>query len=379
MNKPIYLDYNATTPVDPRVAEAMLPYLSEHFGNPSSGHVYGLATRQAVDHARQQVAASLGCQTDEVIFTSGGSEANNLAIKGVAAARRDQGRHIITSQVEHPAVSEVCGHLETEGFRVSYLPVDGHGQVDPAAVEEALSDETILVTIMHANNEVGTMEPIRAIADLAHQRGAVVHSDCAQSVGKVPVRVDELGVDLLSVAGHKLCAPKGIGALYLRGGLVLEQQIHGASHEQGRRAGTENVLEIVGLGEACALVSEALPEISAQLARLRDRLETGLREQTTDLRVNGHPTDRLPNTLSVSWCGLQGPALLAALPGIAASAGAACHGSAVEISSVLRAMGVDEEYALGTIRLSVGRHTTPAEIDSAVEQIATAVNRLQRR
>ena len=379
MKKPIYLDYNATTPVDPRVAEAMLPYLSEHFGNPSSGHVYGVATRQAVDHARQQVAASLGCRTDEVIFTSGGSEANNLAIKGVAAARRDQGRHIITSQVEHPAVSEVCRHLESEGFRVSYLPVDGHGQVDPATVAEAMSDETILVTIMHANNEVGTMEPIRAIADLAHQRGAVVHSDCAQSVGKVPVRVDELGVDLLSVAGHKLYAPKGIGALYLRGGLVLEQQIHGASHEQGRRAGTENVLEIVGLGEACALVSEALPEISAQLATLRERLETGLREQTTDLRVNGHPTDRLPNTLSVSWRGLQGPALLAALPGIAASAGAACHGSTVEISSVLRAMGVDEEYALGTIRLSVGRHTTPAEIDAAVEQIAAAVNRLQRR
>ena len=365
----IYLDYNATTPIDPLVAEAMLPYIHGLFGNPSSGHSFGLAARQGVDHARRQVASLLGCGEDDLIFTSGGTEANNHAIKGAAGACRDRGNHIITSAVEHPAVTGVCRYLEERGFEVTYLPVDEYGLVDPQQVESAITSETFLVTIMHANNEVGAIQPISQIAEIAHRRGALMHSDCAQSVGKIPVRVDDLGVDLLSVAGHKLYAPKGIGALYIRPGVRLEKLMHGANHEQDRRAGTENVIEMAGLGKACELIEQNLTGYARHMADMRDRLERGLLDSGMDVRVNGHPEKRLPNTTSISFRGLEADRVLANLPTVAASAGAACHSDQVEVSHVLAAMNVPEEYAMGTLRLTVGRFTTADEIDRAIAEI----------
>ena len=372
----IYLDYNATTPIDPQVAEAMLPYVHGLFGNPSSGHSFGLAGRQGVDHARRQVASLLGCDEDDLIFTSGGTEANNHAIKGVAGAYRHRGNHIITSAVEHPAVTEVCRYLEGRGYRVTYLPVDEYGLVDPQQVESAITSETLLVTIMHANNEVGTVQPIREIAEIAHRQGALMHSDCAQSVGKIPVRVDDLGVDLLSVAGHKLYAPKGIGALYIRPGVRLEKFMHGANHENDRRAGTENVIEIAGLGRACELIEQNLAGHARHMADMRDRLERGLLASGMDIRLNGHPERRLPNTASVSFRGMEADRILANLPTVAASAGAACHSDQVEVSHVLAAMRVPVEYAMGTLRLTVGRFTTRDEIDRAIEEITEVARSL---
>lgn len=374
--EPIYLDYNATTPIDPRVAEVMLPFIHEHFGNPSSSHILGVTTNKAVEKARQQIAEMIGCGPDELILTSGGSESNNYAIKGVAWAYRNKGNHIITSSVEHPAVTEVCRYLEKQGFLVTYLPVDGDGLVDPGRVEEAVTPQTILITIMHANNEVGTIEPIADISEIAHRHGIWVHTDCAQSVGKIPVRVDALHADLLTIAGHKLYATKGIGALYIRRGVKLEKLIHGANHEMGRRAGTENVIEIVGLGEACELITRHLPRYRSHMQTLRDRLEQGLKRDFPDIRINGHPQKRLPNTSSVSFRGLEANTILARLTGVAASAGAACHSDHLEISSVLEAMGVPLEYAMGTIRFSVGRFTTASEIDRALGEIKEVVEQL---
>jgi selenium donor protein len=356
----------------------MTPYLHTHFGNPSSGHTFGAATKKAVERARKQVADMLGCQVDEVIFTSGGSESNNYAIKGVAYANRARGNHIVTSSVEHPAVTEVCRFLERQGFEVTWLPVDGNGLVDPHEVADAITPRTILVTIMHANNEVGTIEPIAQIAEAARARGVLVHTDCAQSVGKIMVGVEDLGVDLLSVAGHKLYAPKGIGALYVRTGVVLEKLIHGADHEMDLRAGTENVLEVVGLGEACAMVSENLDEYRKHMQTMRDRLEAGLLARFPDLRVNGHRNKRLPNTLSVSFRGLEANTIVSELSGeVAVSAGAACHADRVDVSPVLAAMKVPVEDAMGTIRLSTGRDTTARKIDRALEAIADVAGRLQ--
>ena len=372
----IYLDYNATTPIDPQVAAAMLPYVHGLFGNPSSSHSFGLAARQGVDKARSQVAGLLGCAVDDLIFTGGGTEANNHAIKGVAAAYRGRGNHIITSAVEHPAVTEVCRYLEGQGWRITYLPVDEYGLVDPQQVEDAITSETLLVTIMHANNEVGSIQPIAEIAEIAHRYGALLHSDCAQSVGKIPARVDDLGVDLLSIAGHKLYAPKGIGVLYIRPGVQLEKLMHGANHERNRRAGTENVIEMVGLGEACELIERNLPDYSRNMGEMRDRLETGLLDSGADLRVNGHPEQRLPNTSSVSFRGLEADRVLANLASVAASAGAACHSDRVEISHVLTAMNVPTEYAMGTLRFSVGRFTTGEEIDRALAEINGVVSDL---
>jgi cysteine desulfurase NifS/selenium donor protein len=376
--KPIYLDYNATTPVAPEVAAAMRPYLEEFFGNPSSSHWYGVNTRKAVEEARRQVAALVGCDPEEIIFTSGGSESNNLAIKGAALARQDRGRHIITTAVEHPAVSQVCRFLETQGFTVSCLPVDETGRVSPADVAAALTPETILVTVMHANNEVGTIQPLAEIAALVRQAGVLFHTDAAQSVGKIPVHVDDLGVDLLSVAGHKLYAPKGIGALYIRRGVELVQLIHGADHERNRRAGTENVLEIVGLGAACALAARDPEGLAGHLCSMRDRLHGQLRQQLGDrVRLNGHPEFRLPNTLSLGFAGVAANTLLDEVGDrVAASAGAACHADEVEVSAVLEAMGVPPEFAMGTIRLSTGRMTTADEIDEAAGLIAAAAERL---
>jgi cysteine desulfurase len=377
--QPIYLDYNATTPIDPEVAAAMRPYLDEHFGNPSSSHWYGRRTREAVEQARQQVAQLLQCAPDEVVFTSGGSEANNYAIKGVAFANRHQGNHIITSTVEHPAVIEVCKYLETKGCEVTYVPVDASGRVAVDAIASAMRPHTRLITIMHANNEVGTIQPIAEIAALARQHGVLMHTDAAQSVGKIPTTVGALGVDLLSIAGHKLYAPKGIGVLYCRRGVHLEKLMHGASHERGLRAGTENVLEIVGLGQACAIAHRDLTRNMAHLQALRDRLETGLRQRLTDLRSNGHPVYRLPNTLSVSFVGIAANSLLTAMEDIAASSGAACHADTVEVSSVLTAMQVSLEYAMGTIRFSVGKMTTTEDIDRALDSVVRAVHNLRQQ
>lgn len=372
----IYLDYNATTPIDPQVGEAMLPYVHGLFGNPSSSHSFGLAAREGVDLARRQVAGLLGCSAEELIFTSGGTEANNHAIKGIAFAHRQRGNHIITSAVEHPAVTEVCRYLEALGFRVTYLPVDGQGLVDVDQLKGALTAETILVTIMHANNEVGAIEPISEIAEAAHSVGVLVHTDCAQSVGKIPVNVDDLGVDLLSIAGHKLYAPKGIGALCIKSGTELEKFMHGASHEQNRRAGTENVIEMVGLGAACQLIHQNLAEYANHMRVMRDRLEGKLLQCGVDARVNGHLHQRLPNTSSVSFRGLEADRILASLPTVAASAGAACHSDQVELSHVLSAMAVPLEYAMGTIRFSVGRFTTVEEIDRAVAEVIQVIESL---
>lgn len=376
--KPVYLDYNATTPIDRRVAEAMLPYIFEHFGNPSSSHVYGRTARKAVDKARGQVAEMLGCGEDEVVFTSGGSESNNYAIKGIARAHRGRGCHIITSAIEHPAVTEVCRYLESEGFETTFLAVDRNGLVDPGTVEEAITPRTILISVMHANNEVGTIQPLEQIVRLAHRRGIPVHTDAAQSVGKIPVRVNELGVDLLSVAGHKLYAPKGIGALYIRSGLSLEKLIHGADHERDRRAGTENVAQIVGLGEASAMVSENLPRYEAHLREMRDRFENGLKGAPVEVCIHGHPRKRLPNTCSAGFRGVSATEFLSELPTVAASAGAACHSDHVAVSSVLRAMQVPLEFAVGTVRFSVGRYTTANEVDLGLREIAEVLERLGR-
>ena len=377
MQKPVYLDYNATTPIAPQVAEAMRPYIYENFGNPSSSHSYGTAAKKGVEKARRQIAEMLGCQPDEVIFTSGGSESNNLAIKGSAFAYREKGNHIITSAVEHPAVLEVVEYLQKQGFCITILSVDEFGMVAPDDVEKAITPDTILITIMHANNEVGTIEPIREIADIAHAHGVLMHTDAAQSTGKIPVRVDELGADLLSIAGHKVYAPKGIGALYIRRGVRLEKIMHGAEHEMNKRAGTENVIEIVALGQACELVSQHLPEYQEHMLAMRTYLEERMRQTFPTLKFNGHPEKHLPNTTNVSFYGLEANTILAELDQVAASAGAACHADQVDLSPVIAAMGIPVEYAMGTIRLSIGRNTTEEEIDFALEEMKRVIGNLQ--
>ncbi|RPJ72923.1 MAG: cysteine desulfurase [Desulfobacteraceae bacterium] len=376
--KPIYLDYNGTTPHDPEVIAAMRPFLEEEFGNPSSGHLYAVKPRQALNAARRQVAGLLNCAPEEVVFTSGGTEANNWAIIGSARALRARGRHIVTTAFEHPAVLNVCRFLEKEGFAVSRLPVGAEGVVSLADVEAALRPDTILVTIMHANNEVGTIQPVPAIAALVRARGIRVHTDAAQSAGKIPVDVQALGVDLLSLAGHKLYAPKGVGALYIRHGVALDPFMHGAGQEGGRRAGTENILEIVGLGKACEIAARDLALNRRHLQAMRDRLHAALAAGIPEMRLNGHPAERLPNTLSLSFRGLEANRILEAIGlEVAASAGAACHADSVEISHVLQAMAVPVEWAKGTLRLTTGRMTTPAEIDRAAAVIISAVRELR--
>ena len=373
---PIYLDYNATTPVDPRVVEAMFPYLSLHFGNPSSTHRYGVETKRAVGIAREQVASLLGCSSSEITFTGGGSESDNLAIRGVALAKRGSGNHIITQVTEHPGVINLCRALERlHGFRVTYLPVDSSGRVSPAAVEDAITDETVLVTIMHANNETGTLQPITEIAEIAHRHGVLMHTDAAQSVGKIPVRIAELGVDLLTVAGHKLYAPKGIGALYVRQGIELEPIIYGGGQESGRRAGTENIAYIVALGAASVLAQEQLAESKIRIQHLRDTLHRRLESYLPgSVHVNGHSTERLPNTLNVSIERVIGEEVLAATPEIASSTGSACHEGSTEPSAVLMAMGMTRERALGALRLTLGRWSTEEEIERAATLLARTID-----
>lgn len=374
---PIYLDYNATTPIDPAVVDAMLPYLKEHFGNPSSTHAYGKTAHAAIEHARGQVARLIGAQPDEIVFTSGGTEASNHAIKGAVYARMQsffarffRAPHLITSAIEHPATLQPCEFLTRLGCKASVLRVDRYGTVNPDAVERNLTGATALVSIMHANNEVGTIQPIRDIARLARDRGVLVHTDAAQSLGKVPVDVNELGVDLLSIAGHKVYAPKGVGALYVRRGVRLEPFMHGAGHERGQRAGTENTPYIVALGKACEIAQQSLPTATPRLKALRDRLFDRLHTALGDrIVVNGHPQDRLPNTLNVNFLGHIGAELLGRCSEIAASTGSACHEGSVTQSPVLCAMGVPPEIGKGAVRLTVGRFTTEEEIDRAADAL----------
>lgn len=369
----IYLDYNATTPPDTRVAEAMRPYLTGFFGNPSSGHRFGREAKAAVERARAQVAACLGCTGEEIIFTSGGSESDNLALRGVVAARG--GGHVITSAVEHPAVLEVALAMEMEGLiRLTVVGVDPLGRVDADEVVDAIGDDTVLISLMLANNEVGTLQPVAEIARVCRDRGVLVHTDAAQAVGKISVDVETLGVDLLTVAGHKLYAPKGIGALYLRSGVEIEPLIRGAGHERRLRAGTENILEMVGLGAACDLVRDEPQDEDRRLAALRDRLRDRLSAGIEGIIEHAAGAERLPNTLSVSLPGAHAGDLLTAVgDDLAASAGAACHGLKIQVSHVLAAMGVSPEVALGTIRFSVGRFSTEKDIDRGAEIVLAAL------
>lgn len=369
-NPPVYLDYNATTPLDPAVLEAMWPYAERYFGNPSSTHWYGQQAARAIALARNQVAELLNCQAEEVIFTSGGTEANNFALQGVAFAMKERGNHILTTAIEHPAVTEVCRFLERNGFDVAFLPVDETGRLELATLESAITPRTILVSVMHANNEVGTIQPIEQIARITREREIIFHTDAAQTVGKIPSDVSLLGVDLLSVAGHKLYAPKGVGALYIRRGLTLEKLLYGAGHEQGRRPGTENVLGIVGLGAACARATSGLMQNRRHLERMRNQLFEGLSLAFPALQLNGHPDLRLPNTLNISIPGVEAHRLLEDVQHqVAASAGAACHAGRMEGSSVLQAMRISDERAKGAIRLSTGQMTTEQEIDKALQAI----------
>ncbi len=374
MKNPIYLDYNATTPIDPAVVKAMLPFFNEHFGNPSSSHIYGKSAKEAIIHAREQVAKLINSETNEILFTSGGTESDNHAIIGTALANMEKGKHIISSQIEHPAVLETLQYLQERfGFTATYLPVDSYGLVNPSDVERAITKQTVLISIMHANNEVGTEEPIGEIGKIAKQKGITFHSDAAQSCGKISVDVNKLDVDLLAIAGHKLYAPKGIGALYIRNGTKLDKFIHGAGQEQGRRAGTENVPYIVGLGCACEIALDKLPTFNPSISKLRDRLHSNIVEGLgkEKVKLNGHPEKRLPNTLNISIKGVVGEELLARMPDIAASTGSACHAGSTNPSAVLLAMGLSREQALGALRLSMGRWSTQSEIDEAARLIIT--------
>lgn len=364
----IYLDFNASTPLLPEAAKAMGPFLSDYYGNPSSRHWAGLPAREAVENARSQVAGLLGCLPEEIIFTSGGTESNNHALKGTFFKHRDHGKHIITSQVEHPSILQPCRFLEKHGAEITYLPVDRYGRVDPEDVKRSIKNGTILITIMHANNEVGTIQPIVEIAKLARDRNILFHTDAAQSVGKISTKIEELGVDMLSLAGHKLYAPKGVGALYLRKGTQIESLLHGAGHEGGRRAGTENVLLDVGLGAACD-ISERWAGMG-QIEQLRDRFWEMLQEAFGEgIVLNGHPVERLPNTLNVSFVGKVGSEILSELKEVAASTGSACHEGTVELSPVLKAMRIPPEVGMGAIRFSLGRSTTLNEIETVVGRV----------
>jgi len=375
MNNPIYLDYNATTPVAAEVVEAMLPYLTHHFGNPSSSHPYGKKAAEAVRDARESIARLLGATADEIVFTGSATEANNLALLGVARALTGAKRHLVVTAVEHPAVLEPALYLQNEGWKLSVIPVDAYGRVDPAEVAAALRPDTALVSIMHANNEVGTIQPVAEIAAITKVRGILLHTDAAQSAGKISLDVDALGVDLLTLAGHKFYAPKGVGVLYIRRGTPIAPIQFGAGQEHGLRPGTENVPQMVGLGAAARLARERLPAATEKLRSLRDALHERLRAGVPGLMLNGHPGERLPTTLNVSFPGISGRELLSRVAGrVAASVGSACHSDNDTVSGVLAAMGFDAGRAAGAVRLSVGWMTTPEEIEIAAAALSEAAN-----
>ena len=375
--RPIYLDYQATTPVDPRVVEAMLPYLTNQYGNPSSSHTYGRAAAKAVETARAQVAALIGAhQPAEIVFTSSGTESNHLALTGVAHAARaaGRGRHVVTTTIEHPATQATCDQLTAAGFRVTRLPVAADGRIDPADVERALQPDTVLVSVMHANNEIGTLQPLAAIAELARERGVLLHTDAAQSPATVPVDVDDLGADLLTLVGHKMYAPKGVAALYIRRGTPpLVPQLVGGGQEHGLRAATENVPGIVALGAAAAIAHAEHDADAARILCLRDRLLDELTDALPGLRVNGSLTHRLPGNLSLTIPGLTAEQTMSAAPELAFSAGAACHSGDTTPSPVLTAIGLTPDEAARTIRLGIGRYTSDTEITTALDQLITAV------
>jgi cysteine desulfurase len=377
----IYLDYAATTPLDPRVLEAMMPYLTEKFGNPNSIHAFGREARKAVDEAREKIAALLNCRPSELVFTSGGTESDNLALRGVAAAYRQKGNHIVTTAIEHHAVLHTCRALQDEGFEVTYLPVDEHGLVAPEQVAEAITDRTILVSIMHANNEIGTIEPLADIVRAVKEKrpDVLVHTDAVQTVGHIPVDVEALGVDLLSFAAHKFYGPKGVGGLFVRRGVKLVPQLTGGGQERNRRSGTENVAGIVGMARALEIAVAEMPREIPRLQTLRDELINGVLAQIPDSRLNGHPTQRLPHNANFSFLGVEGEALLLQLDlhGIAASSGSACTSGSLEPSHVLLALGLSHEWALGSLRLTLGRFTTRQHIERVLTILPSIVEKLR--
>jgi cysteine desulfurase len=378
MEKPVYLDYNATTPIDPEVANEMIPYIQTFFGNPSSSYSIGRKNNDAIEKARKQVAVLINCNPEEIIFTSGGTESNNHAIKGAAFANRHKGKHIISSAIEHPAVTEVCRYLNSLGYEITWLPVDTFGTVNPGDVENAVRTDTVLITIMHANNEVGTIQPIKEIAAIARQKNIVFHTDAAQSVGKIDTDVTSFGVDLLTIAGHKLYAPKGIGALYIKQGTKVENLIYGAGQERGIRPGTENVIQIVGLGKACEIAKRDFDKNRQNMLSMRDRLLNGLKNILGDkVNVNGNLGNSLPNTLSIAFAKVDAHTLTSFISNeVLISTGSACHSGNTEISSVLKAMKVDIMTAASTVRISTGKNTTVKEIDFATEILSNVVSRL---
>ena len=375
----IYLDNAATTAVSPEVLEAMLPYFTQCFGNPSSIHSTGRDARRAVDAARRQVAGAIGAQPQEIYFTAGGSESDNWAIKGTAFARRNKGNHIITSAIEHHAVLHTCAWLEKQGFEVTYLPVDEFGRVRVEDVEKAITDKTILITIMAANNEIGTIQPIEEIGRLAHDKGILFHTDAVQAIGAMPIDVNAMHIDMLSMSGHKFHGPKGIGALYIRKGVKIDQYLHGGAQERGQRAGTENLAGIVGMGKAIEIATQHLEENARRLTALRDKLIDGILAEIPDVRLNGHRTQRLPNNVNVSVRYVEGEALLLRLDlaGIAGSSGSACTSGSLDPSHVLLAIGLPHEIAHGSLRLSLGTDTTEAEIDEVLDKLPGIVKNLR--
>ena len=380
--KRIYLDYNATTPLHPAVIEEMKKYMEVHFGNPSSAHWFGMKAKEGVKAAREQVSSFIECFPEEIIFTSGGTESNNHVIRGVAELLKSKGNHIITSQIEHPAIIKPCRYLEKKGFEISYLPVDKYGKVDPDDVKKSIKESTILITIMHANNEVGTIQPIQEIAKIAKENNVLFHTDAAQSIGKMKIDINELGVDFLTIAGHKLYAPKGVGALFIKKDTILEPFILGAGHENGKRAGTENVIGIAGLGKACEILKKNLLLNSNRIKKLRNLFYDKLKSIGIEIMLNGHPEDRLPNTLNVSFNKIDSHELLQKIPELAASTGSACHANSKEPSAVLTAMGIAKETAFSAVRFSLGMWTTDEEINyivEAIKKVSGAWNRFLQR
>jgi cysteine desulfurase len=369
----IYLDYNATTPIAREVADTMMPFILEDFGNPSSAHPMGKRAKEALEKARAYISRMLGCEDNEIIFTSGGTESNNMVLKSLAWALRNKGRHIITTKIEHPSIINTALFLMEGGCDVTFAPVDRYGQVDPDDVKKAIQKDTILITVMHANNETGTVQPVKDIGSVAREYGVLFHTDAAQSVGKIETKVHDLGVDLLTIAGHKIYAPKGVGALFVRKGVEIEPFMHGGGQEMGSRSGTENVILNVGLGKACELILDNLYDDMSRIRGLRDRLHDQIRSAIPGTALNGHPEQRLPNTLYLTFPGMTGEGVLNKIPDLCASTGAACHDRSVRLSHVLEAMGVREDVGKGAIRLSLGRPTTEAEVDQAAQWLIETV------